>query len=315
MGIILGKRSKNLCTINNMEKMSFKIAYDGPALENHEMDVKELAPALLAVGELLEEANVVFNGSESKVAVNIKAFSEGSFGVDFNVLQNSIAGLFSILSGSGVSGSVNLISIIGFIKDGDRSLIDFIKKLKNRKIKSITRLEVGNVKVEIEGGEIMEISQEVIKLFGNFKVRKSLELIIKKPLENLGVDEIIFSGKGATEKITKTESGYFALPEIDETLISEQELQSNLQIVNISFKEDNKWRFYDGNNTFYAVILDKDFLGKIATNEEYFAKDDLLEVLLAIKQYSVPEGIRAEYYIKKVLGHKKAGRQIPLPFV
>jgi len=298
-----------------METASFKIAYDGPALDSHEMDVKELAPALLAVGELLEEANAIFNGSESKVAVNIKAFSEGSFGVDFNVIQNSIAGLFPALSGSGVSGGINLIVLIGFIKDSEHSLIGFIKKLRKQEIKSITRLEVGSVKVEIEGWETMEVSEEVIKLFGNFQVRKSLELIVKKPLENPGVDEVAFSSGGATEKITKAESEYFALPEIDETLISEHELQSNLQIVSISFKEDNKWRFYDGNNTFFAVVLDKEFLDKIATNEEYFAKDDLLEVLLTIKQYSVPDGIRAEYYIKKVLSHKKAGRQIPLPFV
>ncbi len=298
-----------------MEATSFKILYDGPALDAHEMDVKELAPALLAVGELLEEANSLFYGNQSKIAVNIKAFSEGSFGVDFNFIQNTVAGLFAALSGSGINAGVNLITLVGFLKTSSDSVIEFIKHLRNRKIKSITKFEVGRVRIELEGDdEILEVPENIIKLFGNFKVRKSLELIIKKPLEKDGVNEVTFSGRGQKETITKVESEYFTVPDVTETLISENEHETKLQIVSVSFREDNKWRFYDGNSTFFATILDQEFLNKISTNEEYFAKDDILATTLLTRQYSIPEGIRAEYFIKKVIGHTKAGRQIPLPF-
>ena len=37
-------------------KATVSIAYDGPALSEKSMDVKDLAPALLSIGELLEEA-------------------------------------------------------------------------------------------------------------------------------------------------------------------------------------------------------------------------------------------------------------------
>lgn len=298
-----------------MDATSFKISYDGPALDTHEMDVKELAPALLAVGELLEEANHLFYGNESKIAVNIKAFSEGSFGVDFNFIQTTVESLFAALSSSGTNAGVNLITIVGFLKTSSDSVIEFIKRLRGRKIRNITKIEVGRVRIELEeDDEVLEVPENIIKLFGNLKVRKSLELIIKKPLEREGVDAIAFSGRGEKEVITKEESIYFAAPDIGEALISENEYETKLQIVSVSFREDNKWRFYDGNSTFFATILDEVFLNKIATNEEYFAKDDILSAVLLVRQYSTSEGIRAEYFVKKVIGHTKAGRQIPLPF-
>lgn len=61
-----------------MIKENFQISYDGPALANNEMDVKDLAPALLSLGELLEEANRVVNGDKVSVVVNIKATRPGS---------------------------------------------------------------------------------------------------------------------------------------------------------------------------------------------------------------------------------------------
>ena len=72
-----------------MSKKTLYIAYDGPALAAHEMDVKELAPALLAFSTLFEEANSMFNGDRTKIAINVKgSFKSGSFGIDLSVVQD-----------------------------------------------------------------------------------------------------------------------------------------------------------------------------------------------------------------------------------
>ncbi len=50
-----------------IEMERFHLVYDGPALQEHQMDVRALAPALLSVGNLVEQANEIFNGDRAKV--------------------------------------------------------------------------------------------------------------------------------------------------------------------------------------------------------------------------------------------------------
>jgi hypothetical protein len=45
----------------------FAFRYDGPALSEHGMDVADLAPALLSLGELIKQANFLVNRDSAKV--------------------------------------------------------------------------------------------------------------------------------------------------------------------------------------------------------------------------------------------------------
>ena len=62
-----------------MSKTDFKISYGGPAVENGTMDVSDLAPALLAVGEIFREINKELNGERAEVKTNVVAVKEGCF--------------------------------------------------------------------------------------------------------------------------------------------------------------------------------------------------------------------------------------------
>jgi len=67
-----------------MSHATFQIIYDGPALENSTMDVKDLAPALLALGEAIEQANFSTNHQKASVVLNVRAsFKTGCFGIEF----------------------------------------------------------------------------------------------------------------------------------------------------------------------------------------------------------------------------------------
>jgi hypothetical protein len=74
----------------------FQIVYDGPSVRNGEMDVRELAPALMAIADLCQEANTILNGSDAVVGVNIKAIRRGSFLAHLVLDLENLAGLFPI---------------------------------------------------------------------------------------------------------------------------------------------------------------------------------------------------------------------------
>ena len=97
-------------------------------------------------------------------------------------------------------------------------------------------------------------------------------------------------------------------------LIEDQVTEIHLQAINVVFQEDNKWRFTDGSNKFFAEVLDKEFIKQVHNNEISFKKNDILKVKLRTKQLLTPAGMKNEYSVEKILSHRSASVQIDLPF-
>jgi hypothetical protein len=296
----------------------FTIIYSGPALENNEIAIKELAPALLNVADLLEEVNKIVNGSNSKVVVNVRgSFKSGSFGIDFTVIQTAINNLIAFLSSDGITATVNLLYLIGFVRGSELSLIDLLKLIKKRPIKKIEELKDGRAKIIITQSETIEVDDRLIPMLKNHRVRKALEGAIAEPLEREGINKVITaSGDEVLDKrqleITKQEREIFKSPPLEDEILGEATTEAHLQIVSLSFREDNKWRFSRGETIFYASIEDKVFLDKVATNEEQFSKDDILKVKLRVREVLSDSGIRTEHTVLKVISHRSAARQLRL---
>jgi hypothetical protein len=84
---------------------SFTLVYEGGELNSGEMDVFELAPALLAVGETFKAADTVLNGSETTVSTSVRAeFRKGSFEILFSIHQHLTAAAGGILPALHVLG-------------------------------------------------------------------------------------------------------------------------------------------------------------------------------------------------------------------
>lgn len=295
-----------------MNSTTFQIIYDGDALSTHEMDVRDLAPALLALSDLLEE----INGDTVKVTVNVKgSFKTGCFHIDFSVVQNILTQLVGLLNGENIVAVATIMQLTGFSgKDGYIGLVQFIRWLKGRTIKKIEKIGDNKSKVIVDNDSI-EVEENLITAVTNVKVRQSLEVIITNPLSRSGIDSFKVVSDNDTShplEINKEEKDLYIAPKAKDEQIDDQVLEKNLQAIGISFVDGNKWRFSDGNSSFFAEVRDNGFIEKIQSNLVTFAKHDILKVKLRQKQYLTDTGIKTEYEVLEVLDHRRATKQLNL---
>lgn len=295
----------------------FSIKYDGPALAAHEMDVRELAPALLALADMIKAANHALHGEKSDVQVNVKGtFKGGSFGIDLTAVQTMYEQLSSLLAGQGPTAAANLLAVLtalGLV--GSDGLIGLLKRLRGRKPVKIEfeNNQIVLTVVEESVNERIMVDLETGKLWQDKTVRRSLHQVIK-PLMQEGID-VFAAGRTATPEtvITKDESEWF---EFDENAV---ELNSNLieqvcLIESVTFKDDNKWKLNNG-QTFYAFMEDQEFLAKVGNGSVRFGKGDRLRVTMRIVQHERAGKIETSYHVVKVIDHHISHQStlFPLP--
>jgi hypothetical protein len=106
-------------------EQSFAIAYSGKnRADDHSIDVEALAPALLAFGRLIREANSELNGNRSKSKVLVNSdFEDKCFHIDFDVIVSYADQLkATLLAIEPLKTARDILELIGFVKDGEHSL-------------------------------------------------------------------------------------------------------------------------------------------------------------------------------------------------
>ncbi|CAN7679625.1 hypothetical protein LJR039_005444 [Pseudorhodoferax sp. LjRoot39] len=296
----------------------FSIKYDGPALVTHQMDVRELAPALIGLSELLEHANKAAFPDAAPVRINVQGtFKGGSFGVDLIAVQNIGQQIMSMLSGPGATSAANLFGILsGLGLLGGGGLIGVIRWLRGRKPTAI-RLEGDSAVFELqmtESVETMEVDLVAGRLYQSKVVRQALAKVVK-PLERDGIDVFASGREGVAETvITKEDVPSFEQAAADAEIVSDT-LSAGvlLQLESPVFKDKNKWRFNDGATSFFAELADPEFVRAVELGEERFGKGDVLVVDLRRVQSIVDAGLRLEYVVVKVHEHRAPLQQSLIP--
>jgi len=295
-----------------MHSYDFTLKYDGDALSSHSMDLQDLAPALLGISELLGNVAKIIVGDDIKISVKIKGNpQEGSICCHLEIVQSILkqfTDLFSSNEASAFSNLMTVLQAVGIV--GGAGILGFFLKIKKNK-------EIANIELKGEQSIITFTDQStsiehihIGQIILNHDCMHQLNKVIK-PLEQDGVDTLVFSSNSDDTKVSKDDIPYFKNATVKQ-ILSVQEQTQWLSIESISFKDGNKSKFSDGTSSFYVEIGDDDFMKKINLGEVSFAKHDVLHCLVEIEQSFIQNALKTNRIIKKVIEHKKGMNQVKM---
>lgn len=271
------------------------LEYRGPITELGRMNSYEVAGYIIAFSNFLGIASRRIYGERIELRTEIQGFRNNSFDIDF-FLQ--VAGLTAL----GFSQNpLTVKDLITLIRDSIRAWIH-LKGLPPKEI--LPQPNKINATTIINQNGDSFCNAEVITVITNPKAGEAVEHFIKNPLQK-GASQVHINSKSEKEiaLIEEKDAPFFVPINIDKTLI-ENIIHMHLLIESANFKENNKWRFFDGHSSFYADIEDKGFLRRVDAGEERFGKGDALEADVRISQSGSRGSLKMEHTIIKVLKHE-----------
>lgn len=167
-----------------MSRHAFSIAYAGASHDGeHIINVETLAPALLAFGKLLREANAELNGDRAKANVYVVSdFEHKCFNINFDLLVGFYEQVKNLVKEGDIQDAKNILEWIGLLAAppsvAGASFFAYLKWKKGRKTANVTYLvdesQKGNVSVRVEGdNNPIIINHNVYNLSQNPKALKA----------------------------------------------------------------------------------------------------------------------------------------------
>jgi hypothetical protein len=286
----------------------FHIIFDGPALDTHEMNVRDLAPALLAVSDIFDEINRVAFDNRYKIDVKVQtSFQSGSFDATLVLYINNVVDILNSKELIATTVLMQLLDIKGLIP----RLVQLFRWVRRRRITKIIEPEGEKVRIEINENFI-EIEPHVFALYKSKKLRKAFEVLVANTLAKVGFDSVKLGVLDASYSVSilKEEGPWFNTGELEDEFLGNSSRRVNVEIVSPNFQEGSDWLFSDGSLSFQADIRDDIFLQKIQHGEISFTKGDILSVEMVEDQTRTASGLKTDRFIIEVYGlNPKVGDQ------
>jgi hypothetical protein len=278
-------------------ELAFNLEYDGPALASHDMDVRQLAPALFALGELFQEMNRIQYPSNPDVAVRVHARRDGS--IDVHLLL--VAGV-GLLSSPEANALANLTHLLG----GFKKLVDFIKVRAGRQIEKVEPTPSGQLRLSMDGVEV-EIDQTTKAFEENPTIRHRLREVVS-PVAEEGIEVVRLVEQELSIGIDKSEAPLFLepappVPAESEELTNEVR-KMVLRVLSPWFKKGNKWKVTDGATEFWVSVLDEDYVADVLAARIAVTPQDVLECRVRVVQtLDIVGTLHTEYELVEVVEH------------
>ncbi|HLG82527.1 MAG TPA: hypothetical protein VKY22_16045 [Bradyrhizobium sp.] len=301
----------------------FQVAYDGDT-DTHSMDVQELAPALMAFGRLVREANAALNGKRATVKVLVQSdFEHKCFNINFEVIQTILDAIAGFLSSEEVKSARQILVDLGIIGGGGGlGLFGYLKLRRGRTVREIRDTDQKSIViVQLGDGNTAHVSRDAIELSRSPRVRSAVEGVLA-PLGTEGVKRISFRENDKELEAADEQQAKDMLSSFDLAPAQEIEEQGEPDVVTawlrvyspVYDEKADKWRFWYGDHPIYADISETS-IARDAIGRGGALINDLYKVKMQITQHLTKGGtVRPDFKILQVIDFKEAPRQNALPF-
>ena len=253
------------------------IKYDGPVVQNHKMDISDLAPSLLALSDLIKEANKCFNGDRSGVSITVNTnLEQHCFELLVEVTQRIWDKMTVLIADHRVIQAKEILEWLGIVTAGTTgvcvSLYALIKRLNGKKIKSVTKI-INNDKVpcvlvilDTQEADTIEVPEAVWTLYSSRVVLKKA-IAVLAPLRENGYKIIQFY-KGKTTFISFNQDDVpelDACPSMDPSNTQCSSIRTQVRIRKPAYEGRSKWILVY-KNAIEASIDDTVWLHQFQTN-------------------------------------------------
>jgi len=302
-------------------RLPFQILYDGPALREGIIDVRDLAPALLALGNLVEQINYRLNHDNPPVHLQFKAAKRPALTLDLRLETAAPQDATPLFSGTATNGLGRILDILwdGGTAGGTVGLFQLLKFLGGQGPQDEERVSMGTVRVYNAFGGHVLTTPITLQLATDTRAKQDAARVVH-PLERDGISSFVLRRQqgdaGAPVPITPDDVPAFAVHAPDDAP-TEDTATTLLQIVRPDLSDATpRWEVTDGTSKFNARVTDAVFAERVRTREVTFGHNDAIRAELTRRQYRTDRGaLRTEYEISRVLNHYPGGvpsAQLPL---
>lgn len=302
-----------------MSKAGFIVSFDGPGVQEGRIDVRDLAPALMSLGRMIDAANLAINGQDRPIKVEVKAVAVGSFEVHLDAILSGWDLVKSIIDKGDVEEAKKLLEWLGLLglPPAGITLFGLYRWLRGRSPERVVREVDNQFRFELDGLSLV-VPFEVMRLYRERAVNQAVADLLAT-IRADAIDRIDFFVEGSSretpiESLTAADRGCFHVADPKPEPIVDTTNKLALSIRSLAFQEGNKWRLFDGQNVITATIADADFTDRVDRNMIRFAKGDILLCDVRTVQMQGFDGLKTEHTVLRVIEHKPAPDQIPLPF-
>jgi hypothetical protein len=309
-----------------MSRQEFSVAYDGSLrADDHSIDVRALAPALMAFGKLLREANVEFNGKKATTKVLVVSdFEHKCFNINFELIVGIVDKFKQLLGLDQTKTAKEVLEWIGLLRGPVTSgasvaagRISYLQYLKWRKGREVEEQQTdvspsGLITVIVKGdGNSVQIAPEILSLAKNPKALRATQDAFL-PLGNDGFETMRVSGnetvaaetfapEEVNDIIASCAKGIDESKEVNEPDVEETPAWLSVYSPVYDVSATN-WRFRLGRETIYADITETT-IAQDALERGGALSDDAYQVVLEITtNYDAQNKPKAPTYkIKKVV--------------